>query len=290
MGNGGDSMAAEFVSAADDTLQLVETLANSPDAALPQEFDFLAFKRTVATARVFSQETTYLGDIEVDALNYPAEQKIVVSRKRWLGLGFNLKATRMLIIHEYLGLAGVNDTSYQVSSKLLRKISNGGSSGELWLLKDLADSRYTNPFYGAFFETTFEAFSPVKSSARVGGLPAPIPRNAVVYFQNGKKIKETEKNENLPYCYVQIKVTSLPDSNAKLKFPIFASSEANDASGAVFLDLRKSFITPIVCKPGERQQPRAKLTVKDALDALEQNFFLVHTGTASRGNVQCLAE
>ena len=270
VGNGGDSLAAEFVSFADETLQIVETLAGSDPTSLPKGFDLPAWKKSIQTAKVYTKDVTFVGDEEVDALNFPDDNKIQVSRKRWKGLGYNLKSTRLLVIHEYLGLSKQRDESYEISTQLVRKIQNGGSQGELWLLKDLDDPRYTNPFYGAFFETSFDNLRPVAAGARE------------VIFQGGEKVGGVDPR--LPSCKIVFS-TSLPSSAKTIKLPIMGANELSGvAGGEVSLDLQKSFVASFTCGAGTGG---LKVTVKDALDSLGKNAFLMHFGAAQVGGGSC---
>jgi|GEM_PF-4090839 len=276
VGNGGDAMAAEFVSVADETVELLATLGSTDAQGFPPGFDLVRFRKAVATSKVFTSEKTFLeGGTEVDALNYPDEGRIVLSRSRWKGVGYDLKTVRLLVIHEYLGLSRHDDSSYAISSYLVRKINNGGSRGELWPLKDIDDTRYTNPFYGAFFEGTFDAFRPL---AGEGG---------TVYWQNGKKISESSVDFAKAHCIIENTVPSLPTSNATLKFAIFGAEESPGDSAAVKIELKKSFIGSFVCSRGRGGRDAQKTTVKDALDALGSGLFLYHFGAAQVGNVQC---
>lgn len=271
-------MAAEYVSMGDEIVEILETMRKTDVQAFPSGFDFAGFKRAVAKGVVYTQEQTFLGNDgrgpEVDALNYPDEGRIVLSRSRWRGIGYNLKAVRLLVIHEYLGLARQDDSTYRISSYLVRKINNGGSRGELWPLKDVDDKRFTNPFYGAFFETTFQGLRPLAGQGNV------------VFFQGGQKIPEARVDLAQPWCELEI-AGSLPTAAAELKLSIFDASELPGEGARVSIDLKKAFVKSFVCSRGEGGRSTQKTTVKDALDALGSQMFLYHYGAAQVGNPQC---
>lgn len=282
VGNGGDSVAAEYVSMADETVEILETLRRTDAEGFPSGFDFDGFKRAVAGTVVYTQEKTYLGQdgrgAEVDALNFPDERRIVLSRSRWRGIGYNLKAVRLLVIHEYLGIARQDDSTYRISSYLVRKIGNGGSKGELWPLKDIDDPRFTNPFYGAFLETTFANMRPLAGEG------------SVVFYQNGRKTPASRIAFDRPYCELQLSA-ALPASSSTLKLAIFGAEEVPGADGAkVSIDLKKAFVKSFQCSRGVGGKPSQKTTVKDALDALGNEMFLYHYGAAQVGNPRCQPE
>lgn len=108
LGNGGDLVAQEFVAAGK---KLVEELKAKPDARIP---DLSKFEEIVNTAKVSTAESLTLHGNEVDAINYPEEKHIDVSRSRWREYGPGKRAS--LVLHEYLGLAKVEDKQYEISS------------------------------------------------------------------------------------------------------------------------------------------------------------------------------
>ncbi|MCA2960933.1 MAG: hypothetical protein IOD12_11820 [Silvanigrellales bacterium] len=282
VGNGGDSVGAEYVSMADEIVEILETLRRTDAEGFPRGFNFEAFKRAVATVVVYTQDKTFLGSDarapEVDALNFPDEARIVLSRSRWKGIGYNLKAVRLLVIHEYLGVSRQDDSTYRMSSYLVRKIGNGGSKGELWPLKDIDDARFTNPFYGAFFETTFANLRPLAGEG------------STVFYQNGRKTLASRVAFDRPHCELQLS-TNIPASSASLKLAVFGAEEIAGIDGAkVAIDIKKSFVKSFVCSRGLGGKPAQKTTVKDALDALGNEMFLYHYGAAQVGNPRCQSE
>lgn len=277
VGNGGDALAAEFVANADEVLQLVTALIEDGNVTLPAGFNFARFRERIQTAVVYTQDKTMSQGYEVDALNFPAENRIVVSRGRWRSIAFDLKVVRQLIIHEYLGLAGADDRSYQISSFLIRKIHNGGDRGELWLLKDLGDGRHTNPFYGAWLETRLNLFKPSRTPYSL-------------HLQKGRVVSLRNLDRTEPHCEIKVPAfqgSGNPPDSVKVKFDVFSTQEVPGAAGnSVRLDVRKpALVSDFVCTNGEGAVDKA--TVRDALDALGETFFLNHLGRARLGG-QCL--
>ena len=276
VGNGGDALAAEFVANADEVLQLATTLVQTSNTSMPAGFDLEAFSQKIKTAKVYTQDRTFSNGFEVDALNFPDENRIVVNRTRWRTLYFDLKVSRMLVIHEYLGLAKAEDSSYQISSFMIRKINNGGDNGELWLLKDIDDKRYTNPFYGAYLDAQLNIFEPSR-----------VPYS--IFFQTGRKVSERDVNKSQPYCVINVpalNISSRPAATVKVKLQIFSATETTGFDGQpVAINVQKSaLINQFVCTNGAGNIN--KTTVKDALDSLGNYIFLNHLGSSKLGN-QC---
>jgi hypothetical protein len=82
-------------------------------------------KRAYDQTEVISVERTVLNDVEVDAINYPSPEKprILINRSRWLVSGIDIKYRSLLVIHEYLSIAGYDDHVYQISYDLIEKNS-----------------------------------------------------------------------------------------------------------------------------------------------------------------------
>lgn len=252
VGNGGDSIAAEFVEMADDTLLQLAKLKGFGEQ-LPLSADqYKGLASAIGSIVVFTQERAVLTNgAEVDAINYPIERKIVLSRARWSGLVYNLKSLKTIVLHEYLTLAGVDDKSYQVSTKLVRKIFNNGSASELWYLKDIDDKRFTNPFLSPWLEIDGKKL--VSSSRGFG--------DGVINFQSGRVVQKVVAG--LPSCSMELAQASLP--GAVIKAYILNAKELSDT--AVELDLGKpAIIKRIVCTSGSVV---AKPTVENMLDSLD---------------------
>lgn len=114
-GNGGDEISQSFVEVG---YKLVESLMKDPVAGVDTE----ALLQAVKATRVFSEERLVLRGTEVDAINYPDPQspRILVSRSRWAAMEKSSHRRVFLAFHEYLGIMGLDDSSYQISSRLDR--------------------------------------------------------------------------------------------------------------------------------------------------------------------------
>lgn len=115
VGNGGDAVVQEFQFLGKETVKLIPHLRTT---ALTYN-EVKQLKGAIEGATVESKEQLFLNGIEVDAINYPSQKKIEISRSRWREPGnANRERRWALAVHEYLWLAGVDDTSYKVSSQL----------------------------------------------------------------------------------------------------------------------------------------------------------------------------
>jgi len=110
--NGGDPIAAEFVRVGRHVADIIRSF---PGIGISAE----AFSKAVNTTQVFSStERLYLNGQEVAAINSPSMRKIVVSRPRWITDQNNTQARYVLVAHEYFGIMGVDDRSYNYSQKI----------------------------------------------------------------------------------------------------------------------------------------------------------------------------
>ena len=68
----------------------------------------------------------YPKGVEVDAINYPDENRIEVSRYRWNEYFVDRMQRRRLVLHEYLSVMGLDDDKFRITDKtylsLLRKM------------------------------------------------------------------------------------------------------------------------------------------------------------------------
>ena len=120
VGNGGDAMAAEFVQTARTALHYLD-LKTSSQANL--SFIIQSLARGLNETQVNSNDQLFLRGDEVDAINFPELKKIVLSRKRWETYREKgLSVRSRLALHEYLGVIGLNDSHYQISSQLIESI------------------------------------------------------------------------------------------------------------------------------------------------------------------------
>jgi len=117
VGNGGDSYAIEFVTIASDILNY---LGDTDSGGL----DLEKLKEVMKTTKVEStNQALSLGGIPKDAINYPTEKRIIFNRTAWGNSKEGQKPR--LVLHEYLGILGVDDSSYALSTLLLKKFGYG---------------------------------------------------------------------------------------------------------------------------------------------------------------------
>lgn len=118
--NGGGGESEEFVTLGSVISQIISS--GKIEINIPN-FNASKFADTVKIATIIaSDEPQLLNGEEKDALNYPAEQKIVFNVKK-----FNERTPpekSKLVTHEYLWLAGVNDENYKYSEVIIKKIED----------------------------------------------------------------------------------------------------------------------------------------------------------------------
>lgn len=108
---GGDRVAAEFIHTARMVNQLI---ADHPDLK-----KYAAeFSEAIEQTRVISKPKLIWKNQEVEAINYPTRDLIEVSRSYWLSADKISLRTYALVAHEYFGIMGLNDRSYQLSQAL----------------------------------------------------------------------------------------------------------------------------------------------------------------------------
>lgn len=112
-GNGGDEYAKLFINQGAD---IAEALTQNPIPGV----DARELMQAVQNTFVNSQERLFLRGDEVDAINYPDARKILVSRTGWDRMSSSPHRRAFLVLHEYLGIIGIDDARYQVSSLLDR--------------------------------------------------------------------------------------------------------------------------------------------------------------------------
>lgn len=120
---GGDAYAAEFVSIGH---QLVRVVTDLKGNNLP--FTFQQFEQAIAQTEVVSLERVFLNGSEKDAVNYPAVPKIEMGRERWDQIEEDAGRRYRLVMHEYLGIMGVDDRDYQVSGAIVANVNRPVSS------------------------------------------------------------------------------------------------------------------------------------------------------------------
>lgn len=120
VGNGGDSVAIEFVKTAQKVVALLKTQKMSRELV-----DAVAqIELHVGTTYVTSIRVLQLNGKDVDAINYPSENKITVSQIVWYFIKQQEITSRIaLVFHKYLGVSGISDKEYQISLKLAQLIA-----------------------------------------------------------------------------------------------------------------------------------------------------------------------
>jgi hypothetical protein len=120
-GHGGDTVVAEFLLLAND---IAEAFGEVEVTLLPSETFSTEFDEALRDTTVTSAENVYLGDVEVDAINFPTtgDSRIIVGRSRWLDNRINNFQRRRLVVHEYLSILGYEDFHYKLSHSLVLKI------------------------------------------------------------------------------------------------------------------------------------------------------------------------
>ncbi len=112
-GGGGDAYATDFVGHA---RVLLAGLHSRPIEGV----DPVVLARALDEVLVSSEPRLFLDEREVDAINYPfsSPPRIKLSRKGWDALKETPHLKYRLAFHEYLGILGIDDTGYQISSRL----------------------------------------------------------------------------------------------------------------------------------------------------------------------------
>lgn len=103
VGNGGDGIAIQFRNLARDISD------NLKSTTILAAADLKNFSNSVELADIQTSDRLFLNGKEVDAINYPALQKITISRTRWLLTSRTVAAAVSLVFHEFLGLQNIHD-------------------------------------------------------------------------------------------------------------------------------------------------------------------------------------
>ena len=104
-----DGYASQFV----DLARMIQiSLEKKADPAI----DAKAFERAIRKTKIESTDQALVIDGKSqDAINYPAEKRIILSRQGWSSLvGYE---QRILVLHEYLGILGVDDSNNKISER-----------------------------------------------------------------------------------------------------------------------------------------------------------------------------
>lgn len=114
-GHGGDSYAAEFTAMADFVTNELNALPVDERGGV----DVARLSVAINTTLVESTDSPLIldGNREVEAENYPDRKLIVLNRNSWNGMSFARR--QLIVLHEYLSVAGFEDGNYEISAKVL---------------------------------------------------------------------------------------------------------------------------------------------------------------------------
>lgn len=128
-GNGGQDVALEFATFGTDiTYQLLRNFNGGSDNCKSALFgdvcnlDISRIRSIVQTAKITSMPSLTQIDpntgaiVRYTALNYPQEQRILISEAAWKSANFCYVKKLPLVLHEYLGLLGIEIQNYRYSS------------------------------------------------------------------------------------------------------------------------------------------------------------------------------
>jgi hypothetical protein len=176
VGNGGDAILQEFNLRG---IQIAAYLKSEPAVASKYGLDAAKFLDVVKKTALEGQEHLILRGVEVDAINYPSELRIQVSRTRWAATATRMDAyfvQRRIALHEYLWIYGVDDTAYVVSNAIVAELEKAAAQildpqvREL-LLGRLCDAVDKHDFATAESLLTWGLDLNVKCPGRDGELP-----------------------------------------------------------------------------------------------------------------------
>ncbi|MBS1963965.1 MAG: hypothetical protein JST04_17265 [Bdellovibrionales bacterium] len=111
---GGDAYAAEFVHIGKEVLNMLQRV---PVRGVSRD----RFRAVLNGTRVYSQEIVRLDGRELDAVNTPAEHRVVLSRSRWRALRDLPRNKLVLVAHEYFSLMGLDDKNYAYSNAIFSR-------------------------------------------------------------------------------------------------------------------------------------------------------------------------
>lgn len=120
VGNGGDFVAIEFVKTARQVVSVLKQKQLS--RFLTEAVDQIEMH--LNSTHVTSVRVLQLNGKDVDAINYPDENKITVSQVGWYFVKQQEVSARItLVLHEYLGVSRFSDKDYHVSLKLTELVA-----------------------------------------------------------------------------------------------------------------------------------------------------------------------
>lgn len=124
IGNGGDSYAFEFV-------EVAYSIMHNISWEVVEGFTFDDLQRVIRDTKVESTNVDlFLDGVPKDAINYPAEKKIIFNYRRWREMDISLRP--VFVLHEYLGILGIDDSSYRYSTLYLKSFTNRKRVMELY--------------------------------------------------------------------------------------------------------------------------------------------------------------
>ncbi len=113
-GNGGDEAALEFVSLGNQIAKESRVFYQG----ILSEAETDRIREAALTTKVESTTSPLKIDGAVkDAINYPDKKLIRISRQRWQKM-LKRESRLRIVFHEYLSIAGIDDSHYLISSKL----------------------------------------------------------------------------------------------------------------------------------------------------------------------------
>lgn len=131
-GGGGNSCALAIVQSTRKILESNDILKK-----LIPESQIILLQQSIASAKFYISQNLELNGQLKDAINYPNEKTILVS-EHFCKQDLNEVSNRTisLVLHEYLGLASIDDSQYQISEKYLDFI-NLKKNSDLYLSNTL---------------------------------------------------------------------------------------------------------------------------------------------------------
>ncbi len=114
-GGGGDTYAIEFKRVAE---KILETFSKDPSlSSIFPQVDLPTFREKLLSLKIETKDRLLLNGEEMDAINYPDRNLLLLSRNRWVRISQTPGHQASLAFHELLGLMGIDDTMYKVSAK-----------------------------------------------------------------------------------------------------------------------------------------------------------------------------
>jgi len=118
-GNGGDVYALAFVSLAE---RVHHYLIGAPQI----EVDLKLLRETIETTRVEStNEPLFINGVPKDAVNFPSKKRIIFNRSNWMQADTRSRAS--LVLHEYLGLLGLETSTYRHTKHFMNDFKDDGT-------------------------------------------------------------------------------------------------------------------------------------------------------------------